>query len=234
VGLRHLVGHAGDPLVEGNVEITACLEHLKEDKILGTRVFDVVARHLWDKADVVCVEVHGAGVAFSVDDGHASLALDPVLPLADVRVPVQLADGSGLESNLGRRDVCGLGGGKFALGYLMGPAAGFEPFGGYLGQVYQISPEIAVVARLAKDFFHIIRQRDVTALQPWFEAANMTTLAGFARHLVRDKDAVEEALKLPWSQGQVEGQVHRLKLIKRQMYGRAGFDLLRLRVLQKT
>jgi transposase len=62
----------------------------------------------------------------------------------------------------------------------------------------------------------------------------MTTLAGFARHLVRDKDAVEAALKLPWSQGQVEGQVHRLKLIKRQMYGRAGFDLLRLRVLQKA
>jgi len=62
----------------------------------------------------------------------------------------------------------------------------------------------------------------------------MTTLAGFARHLVRDKDAVEAALKLPWSQGQVEGQVHRLKLIKRQIYGRAGFDLLRLRVLQKT
>jgi transposase len=105
---------------------------------------------------------------------------------------------------------------------------------GYLGQLYQVSPEIAVVARLAKDFFRIIRQRDVTALQPWFEAANMTTLAGFARRLVRDKDAVEAALKLPWSQGQVEGQVHRLKLIKRQMYGRAGFDLLRLRVLQKA
>ena len=46
-------------------------------------------------------------------------------------------------------------------------------------------------------------------------------------------DAVRESLRLPWSQGHVEGQVHRLKLIKRQMYGRAGFDLLRLRVLQK-
>jgi transposase len=49
--------------------------------------------------------------------------------------------------------------------------------------------------------------------------------------LVRDKDAILAALDLPWSNGQVEGQVHRLKMIKRQMYGRAGFDLLRLRVL---
>ena len=43
--------------------------------------------------------------------------------------------------------------------------------------------------------------------------------------------AAQAALALPWSNGQVEGQVNRLKLIKRQMYGRAGFDLLRLRVL---
>jgi len=49
----------------------------------------------------------------------------------------------------------------------------------------------------------------------------------------RDIDAVREALRLPRNQGHVEGQVHPLKLIKRQMYGRAGFDLLRLRVLQQ-
>jgi transposase len=59
-------------------------------------------------------------------------------------------------------------------------------------------------------------------------------LAGFARHLRRDRDAVAAALQLPWSNGMVEGQVHRLKLIKRQMYGRASFDLLRLRVLQSA
>jgi transposase len=59
-------------------------------------------------------------------------------------------------------------------------------------------------------------------------------LTGFASRLERDLDAVNAALKLPWSQGHVEGQVHRLKLIKRQMYGRAGFDLLRLRVIHQT
>ncbi len=104
----------------------------------------------------------------------------------------------------------------------------------YLEQVYQTSPEISVVARLSKEFFRIVRQRDMAALTPWFEAAKATALGGFASHLARDRDAVEAALKLPWSQGQVEGQVHRLKLIKRQMYGRAGFDLLRLRVIQKA
>ncbi len=53
----------------------------------------------------------------------------------------------------------------------------------------------------------------------------------FCEGLERDNAAVLAAIQLPWSNGQVEGQVHRLKLIKRQMYGRAGFSLLRSRVL---
>lgn len=52
--------------------------------------------------------------------------------------------------------------------------------------------------------------------------------------LRRDQDAIAAALQLPWSNGMVEGQIHRLKLIKRQMYGRASFDLLRLRVLHSA
>jgi hypothetical protein len=55
-----------------------------------------------------------------------------------------------------------------------------------------------------------------------------------ASSLLRDQHAVEAALTLPWSNGPVEGHVHRLKLIKRQMYGRASFDLLRLRVLHQA
>jgi transposase len=49
--------------------------------------------------------------------------------------------------------------------------------------------------------------------------------------LLRDAAAVTAAVTLPWSNGQVEGQIHRLKLVKRQMYGRAKFNLLRRRVL---
>jgi transposase len=53
----------------------------------------------------------------------------------------------------------------------------------------------------------------------------------FARDLQNDEAAIRAALEYPWLQGQVEGQVHRLKLVKRSMYGRANFDQLRLRVM---
>jgi transposase len=60
-----------------------------------------------------------------------------------------------------------------------------------------------------------------------------TALRSFASNLLRDQYAVEAALTLPRNNVPVEGHVHRLKLIKRQMYGRASFDLLRLRVLHQ-
>jgi transposase len=104
----------------------------------------------------------------------------------------------------------------------------------YLDELYRASPEIAQLAHLGKEFFRIVRSRDLAAWPEWLEAAKHTALGRFACGLTRDRDAVEAALQLPWSNGPVEGQVHRLKLIKRQMYGRASFDLLRLRVLQKT
>jgi transposase len=65
----------------------------------------------------------------------------------------------------------------------------------------------------------------------WQSNAAAGPLAGFAKHLCHDESAFLAALQQSWSNGPVEGQVHRLKLIKRSMYGRAGFDLLRLRVL---
>jgi len=104
----------------------------------------------------------------------------------------------------------------------------------YLDELYRACPEIAQLARLGKEFFRIVRSRDFAAWPEWLEAARHTTLSRFVSGLTRDRDAVEAALHLPWSNGPVEGQVHRLKLIKRQMYGRASFDLLRLRVLQNA
>ena len=60
----------------------------------------------------------------------------------------------------------------------------------------------------------------------------MAEIENFGRALRRDYEAVAAALKYEWSSGQVEGQINRLKLIKRQMYGRASFDLLRQRLLE--
>lgn len=62
------------------------------------------------------------------------------------------------------------------------------------------------------------------------DKAETSPLASFARHLRRDQDAVLAALESSWGNGMIEDQIHRLKLLKRQMYGRAGFDLLKLRV----
>ena len=104
----------------------------------------------------------------------------------------------------------------------------------YLDELYRCSPEIATLAHLGREFFRILRHRDLSAWAQWLEAARNTALRGFASGLMRDHDAVQAALTLPWSNGPVEGQVHRLKLIKRQMYGRASFDLLRLRVLHNA
>ena len=101
----------------------------------------------------------------------------------------------------------------------------------YLEELCRRSPEIADCASMAREFCRIIRQRDVSAWPYWRDAASSGPLSNFARHLCRDEAAVLAALQQPWSNGPVEGHVHRLKLIKRSMYGRASFDLLRLRVL---
>lgn len=77
----------------------------------------------------------------------------------------------------------------------------------------------------------MIRQRDAAAWPKLREDSKASLLAHFARNLCRDEAALLAAMQQPWSNGPVEGNIHRLKLIKRSMYGRAKFDLLRLRVV---
>ena len=90
------------------------------------------------------------------------------------------------------------------------------------------------VYQLAQDFGAMIRNRLADVFDPWLLAAKECIVVEFQRFsdsLKRDYDAVKAALELEWSNGQVEAQVNRLKFIKRQMYGRANFDLLRRRIL---
>jgi transposase len=93
------------------------------------------------------------------------------------------------------------------------------------------SPEIRATQELAGTFAGLIKARDPAGLEPWLEAARGSALRDFADGLRRDLPAVRAALTLAWSTGPVEGHITRLKLLKRQMYGRAKFDLLRQRVL---
>jgi len=97
------------------------------------------------------------------------------------------------------------------------------------------SPEIAVAAALARDFLALLRERDPAALDGWLVRAASDEVPEFrelAAGLAQDRAAVEATLRLDWSNGQVEGHVNKLKLVKRAMYGRAGFPLLRRRVLR--
>lgn len=98
-----------------------------------------------------------------------------------------------------------------------------------------LSSEEAKKAReIALRFKEMITERQIECLDGWLQAASesgVRELQSFARTLSWDYDAVAAALRYEWSQGQVEGQIDRLKLIKKQMYGRANFDLLRQRVL---
>lgn len=63
---------------------------------------------------------------------------------------------------------------------------------------------------------------------------NEAPLSSFATYIRGDIDAIRLGMTLPWSNGMVEGQVNRLKTIKRQMYGRAGLELLRIKILNVT
>lgn len=93
---------------------------------------------------------------------------------------------------------------------------------------------LAEAVDLAEEFAGLIRARQPERLGPWLARARdgrLPAFRGFARRLGADKAAVRAAAMLPWSTGQVEGQINRLKTIKRQMYGRAKLDLLGRRFL---
>ncbi len=99
----------------------------------------------------------------------------------------------------------------------------------------QGSHTFAVLRSFSMRFRGLFRGRDSTKLEGWIDDAidsKLTSLARFARVLRRDIDAVRNAIDLPWSNGQAEGQINRLKTIKRAMYGRAGPELLRARTRQ--
>jgi transposase len=104
----------------------------------------------------------------------------------------------------------------------------------YLDQLCQLDAGIARAHALSQAFLAMVRERRGEDLEAWLAEATRSgidELARFARGLQEDLSAVKAGLILAWSNGVTEGQVHRLKLVKRQGYGRAGFALLRQRTL---
>ena len=98
-------------------------------------------------------------------------------------------------------------------------------------------PQVALAADLAERFVKMVKQKEADKLEAWLKdavASGIRSFIGFANGIRQDFAAVRNALSLIWSNGPVEGYVNKLKYIKRMMYGRANFDLLRRRVLYRA
>ena len=92
-------------------------------------------------------------------------------------------------------------------------------------------PTLAIARDLTERFAEMVRHGRAEHLAGWLTEVETSVLVSFAKGLRTDTDAVAAALREPWSNGQTEGQINRLKTLKRQMYGRANLDLLRARLV---
>ena len=98
-----------------------------------------------------------------------------------------------------------------------------------LARLHAQSAEVAEAITLAQDFAILVRQRQPEALDTWLQRATTNApeaMRRFALGLYEDYAAVKAGVTLPWSSGPVEGHINRLKMLKRQMFGRAHLDLL--------
>ncbi len=103
-----------------------------------------------------------------------------------------------------------------------------------LSHVCQLHPQVKLLYELFEQFAQMLRDRRGEELDSWLHTAfhsDIAELRSFVLKLRQDQAAVQAGLVLKWNNGMVEGHVNRLKFLKRSMYGRAHFDLLRLRVL---
>ncbi len=106
-----------------------------------------------------------------------------------------------------------------------------------LAHLRQAHPSIEKAYQLVSAFLQMLRERTGQHLSQWLtdaQESGLPELEPFVTGVQKDEDAVLAGLTLPWSNGPLEGHVNRLKLIKRSMYGRAEFDLLKLRVLYQS
>ena len=98
----------------------------------------------------------------------------------------------------------------------------------------QQHPNLNMAIELAQGFADLVRRKQPDRLEEWYkraESSNIKALESFAKSLKEDWAAVKNGVTLSWSNGQVEGQINRLKMLKRQMYGRASHELLKKRFL---
>ena len=101
----------------------------------------------------------------------------------------------------------------------------------YVERLTAAEPALAIASTLARSFASMVRGGDASGLDAWTTSAMESELSGLATGVTRDKAAVVAAITEPWSTSPVEGHINRLKTLKRSMYGRAGYAVLRARML---
>jgi transposase len=92
-------------------------------------------------------------------------------------------------------------------------------------------PLLVQAREIIAAFQAMVRKKSLADLEHWLEQARSSLVASFANGVIKDQAAVNAAITSPWSNGQTEGQITKLKLVKRQMYGRGKLDLLQARVI---
>jgi transposase len=165
--------------------------------------------------------------------GGACSAVKQVLSAWRAKLPPEERRTSGKAP--GRREETRAPAPRAVVWWLLGTRKALtEEQAAFLERLKTGCPKIALAQSLALDFFTMVRQRASGRLEEWIERASASGIAElkqFGASLRRDWEAVVAGLTLEWSSGPVEGQINRLKMVKRQMFGRAGLSVLRVRIL---
>ncbi|WP_265548232.1 ISL3 family transposase [Roseomonas mucosa] len=114
---------------------------------------------------------------------------------------------------------------------LADPDISAHPDRAFVAHLLDESPQLRATVAAARNISRLLRWESGERLDEALEKASGTSLANFVTELRKDIAAVQAAIDLPWTTSPVEGQINRLKMIKRTMHGRAGFELLRARLL---
>jgi len=93
------------------------------------------------------------------------------------------------------------------------------------------TPSLLEAREIIAAFQAMVRKKSLIDLDPWMERARQSLVRSFANGVAKDRAAVAAAITSAWSNGQTEGQITKLKLVKRQMYGRGKIDLLQARII---
>jgi transposase len=150
------------------------------------------------------------------------------------RAPAETTTGSPAPVPAAKEEVIYYSAQKTRWLLMKAPADRSQREAAFIAELQQRCPQTATAQHLLTSFHHLVTERCLERLDPWLEEceqASISEFVGFAQGIRRDYAAVANALRYSYSHGPVEGAVNRLKMLKRQMFGRAGFALLRRRVL---